>query len=332
MVAITFPQLPLFADFYPFMYHLARILAILLGAFIVTRIVSSSVPRIRAWIVESIRQRGRGGAEVEKRAATLGAIFRKTTNIIIWVVALIMALKEAGFDIGPILAGAGVVGLAVGFGAQNLVRDVVSGLFILLEDQVRVNDVAVINGTGGLVEQINLRTMVLRSLDGTIHVFPNGTITSLANMTHDYSYYVFDVGVAYKEDTDRVAQVLKEIGDELMKDEKFKPLILEPLEVLGVDKFADSAVIVKARIKTPPIQQWAVGREMNRRIKKRFDQEGIEIPFPHTSLYFGEASKPLALQMKYEREELKAAIREVLQEQQAGQRGPEGGRTENPSN
>jgi moderate conductance mechanosensitive channel len=331
MAAIPIPQIPEFADFYPFVYHVARILAILLGAYIVVHFIHRSIPELRKRIVESMQRRGRGGVETEKRAATLGAIFRKTVAAIIWVVAVIMALKEAGFDIGPILAGAGVVGLAVGFGAQNLVRDIVSGLFILLEDQVRVNDVAVINGTGGLVEQINLRTMVLRGQDGTVHVFPNGSITSLANMTHDYSYYVFDVGVAYKEDTDRVARVLKEIGDDLMKDEKFRPLILEPLEVLGVDKFADSAVIIKARIKTPPIQQWTVGREMNRRIKKRFDQEGIEIPFPHTSLYFGEASKPLALQMRYEREELKAAIREVLQEQQAGNRAPEGGPAEHPS-
>jgi moderate conductance mechanosensitive channel len=330
MLAISIPKIQEFSDFYPLVYHLARILAILLGAYIITRTINRSVPRIHAWIVESIRQRRRAGLEVEKRAATLGGIFRKTMNAIIWVVALIMVLKEAGFDIGPILAGAGVVGLAVGFGAQNLVRDVVSGLFILLEDQVRVNDVAVINGTGGLVEQINLRTIVLRGLDGTIHVFQNGSINSLSNMTHDYSYYVFDVGVAYKEDTDRVGKVLKEIADELMQEEKFKPLILAPLEVLGVDKFGDSAVIVKARIKTEPIQQWTVGREMNRRIKKKFDELGIEIPFPHTSFYFGEASKPVALRMDYDREELKSLIREVLEESRGGEKSG-GGSAEPPS-
>jgi moderate conductance mechanosensitive channel len=311
---MSLPHLPVFEDLYPFLYHLIRIAAILVGAYIVTRILHRSVPKVRARIVASMQRRGHGSAEVEKRAATLGEIFRKTAVAIVWVVALIMAIKEAGFDIGPILAGAGVIGLAVGFGAQNLVRDIVSGLFILLENQVRVNDVAIINGTGGLVEQINLRTMVLRSQDGTVHVFPNGSITSLANMTHEFSYYVFDVGVAYKEDTDRVGQVLKEIGDELMQEEKYRPLILAPLEVLGVDKFADSAVIVKARIKTVPVQQWAVGREMNRRIKKKFDELGIEIPFPHTSLYFGEASKPVVVQMEYGREELKSLIREVLAE------------------
>jgi small conductance mechanosensitive channel len=191
-------------------------------------------------------------------------------------------------------------------------------LFLLVENQIRVNDVVVINGTGGLVEEINLRTTVLRSLDGTVHIFPNGAITSLSNMTREYSYYVFDVGVAYKEDTDRVVEVLREVGRELREDPEYAPLILEPLEVLGLDKFADSAVIIKARIKTLPVQQWKVGREMNRRIKKRFDELGIEIPFPHMSLYFGEASKPVRLQLDgATREELKALIREVLDERAA---------------
>jgi small conductance mechanosensitive channel len=229
--------------------------------------------------------------------------------------AAVMVLREAGFDIGPLLAGAGIVGLAVGFGAQNLVRDVISGMFLLIENQVRVNDVAVINGTGGLVEELNLRTTVLRGLDGTLHIFPNGAINTLSNMTHGYSFYVFNVGVAYKEDTDRVVSVLQEIAAEMMQEEPYRPMILEPLEVLGVDKFADSAVIIKARIKTMPIQQWTVGREMNRRIKKRFDELGIEIPFPHISLYFGEASKPLKVGVQdSDREQLKELIREVLEE------------------
>ena len=188
---------------------------------------------------------------------------------------------------------------------------------MLLENQIRVNDVAIINGTGGLVEQINLRTTVLRGIDGTVHIFPNGSIETLANMTHGFSYYVFDMGVAYKEDTDRVSEVLKGIADEMMKEEQFSKIILAPLDILGVDKFADSAVIIKARIKTVPIQQWAVGREMNRRIKKKFDELGIEIPFPHMSLYFGEASKPLQLKLDdLGRGELKALVREVIDERQ----------------
>jgi moderate conductance mechanosensitive channel len=241
---------------------------------------------------------------------------RQTILVAILGIIAMMILNELGFNIAPILTGAGILGLAVGFGSQNLVRDIISGLFLIIENRIRIGDVAIINGTGGLVEQINPRTTVLRSQDGTIHVFPNGSITSLSNMTYGFSFYVFDVGIAYKEDVDRVMQVLRDLGAEIMKDENYGPFIMEPIEILGVDKFADSAVIVKARIKTVPIKQWAVGREMNRRIKMRFDELNIEIPFPHTSLYFGEASKPFRVEGPSNgRDEMKQAIREVLAEE-----------------
>jgi moderate conductance mechanosensitive channel len=282
-----------------------RIVMILAVAFILVRMINKWVPKLKTRIVESMVRRGTGhNGELEKRAATLGGIFRRTLSVLIWAGALVMCLKEAGFDIGPILAGAGVIGLAIGFGAQNLVRDTISGLFMLIENQVRVNDVAVINGTTGLVEEINLRTTVLRGVDGTVHVFPNGIITSLANMTREYSYYVFDLGVSYREDTDHVIAVMKEIADGMMQEDRYKPLILEPLEVLGVDRFADSAVIVKARIKTIPIQQWTVGREMNRRIKKRFDELEIEIASPQRTI-------------QIDHEQLKTLIREVMNEHAA---------------
>jgi small conductance mechanosensitive channel len=301
----------------PFVFSLARVVAILIAALIAAKVARRFVRALRTRIVDMMK-RHRGGEhtfELEKRAATIGGIIRKTIGVVIWVVAVVMALKEIGFDIAPILAGAGVVGLAVGFGAQNLVRDVISGLFMLMENQISVNDIAIINGTGGLVEQINLRTTVLRGLDGTVHIFPNGAITSLSNMTREFSYYVFDVSVAYKEDTDRVVEVLKEISEQMRQEEEFRPLILEPLDVLGVDQFGDSALVVKVRLKTIPSKQWQVGREMNRRIKKRFDEEGIEIPFPRRSLYFGEASMPLRLQIDGStREELKQIVREVLVE------------------
>ncbi|HXJ16776.1 MAG TPA: mechanosensitive ion channel family protein [Candidatus Polarisedimenticolia bacterium] len=300
---------------YPALQHAVRIVVILIAAYISTRIIAKWVPRLRKRLVEQMTRRAGPDVELEKRAATLGGIFRKTINVCVWLLALVMVLREAGFDIGPLLAGAGVVGIAVGFGAQNLVRDVASGIFLLLENRVQINDVAIINGTGGLVEAINLRTITLRGLDGTLHVFTNGSINTLSNMTHSYSYYVFDIGVAYKEDTDRVVKVLASIADEMMREDEYKSCILEPLEVLGVDKFADSAVIIKVRIKTAPIKQWLVGREMNRRIKKKFDELGIEIPFPHVSLYFGEASKPVSLSLKeLDREQLKVLIREVLEE------------------
>lgn len=299
--------------------HVIRILVILLISWIVTGLIQKYFPLLRARIVKTMGRHRSGAADVEleKRAATLSGIFRTTLAVLIWLIAIIMALKEAGFDIGPILAGAGVVGLAVGFGAQNLVQDVISGVFLLLENQIRVNDVAVLNGTGGLVEAINLRTTVLRGEDGTVYVFRNGAVTTLANMTHGYSYYVFNLGVAYKEDTDHVIEVLRGIADQLKTEEPYTSMMRAPLEVMGVDQLASSAVMIKARIKTGPIQQWTVGREMNRRIKKKFEELGIEMPFPQQTLSFNETSKPFAMQMQVpEKEQLKALIREVQSEAQ----------------
>jgi len=200
-------------------------------------------------------------------------------------------LKEFGVEIGPIIASAGIVGLAVGFGAQNLVRDIISGFFIILENQIRVGDVAIVNGTGGLVEKINFRTTVLRDLGGVVHIFPNGTIDTLSNLTNEWSANVFEIGVAYRENTDRVIEIMQQVGQTMLDDEKFGRLMLEAPEIFGVDKFADSAVVIKGRIKTKPIRQWEVGREFLRRVKFAFDENNIEIPFPHRSLYFGENSK-----------------------------------------
>ena len=218
--------------------------------------------------------------ERAKRARTLGSVVRNVTTAVVSAIAGLMVLRELRIDIAPVLAGAGIVGLAIGFGAQTLVRDIISGFFLILEDQVRVGDVAAINGTGGLVEAINLRTIVLRDIEGTLHVFPNGAINTLANRSKDFSYYVIDVSVAYDEDTDRVAEVLRRTAAELQRDERFGPFILEPLEVLGVDAFGDSAVVLKVRIRTMPLKQWEVGRELRRRIKKAFDQAGIDLPYP----------------------------------------------------
>lgn len=231
--------------------------------------------------------------EAGKRAETLIRLLRQGIRIMIWVVALLIILRELGVDIAPILASAGILGLAVGFGAQNLVRDVIAGFFIILENQVRLGDVAIINGTGGLVEAINFRTLVLRDLSGTVHVFPNGTITTLSNMTREWSGYVFDIGVAYKEDVDTVIDIIKAVGEELAADADFGPLIVEPIEVFGLDNFADSAVVIKGRLKTRPIQQWAVGREFRRRLKYAFDARGIEIPFPHRTLYVNDTDREI---------------------------------------
>ena len=304
-------------SYLPYVFNIMRIPIIIVGAFMTIRILNTIIEGFEKRISDHIKAKEKTmlPIEIEKRVQTVGSLLKKVIFVSIWLVAAMMVIKELGFDVKPILAGAGIIGLAVSFGAQNLVRDIISGLFIIIENQIRVGDVAIINGTGGLVEAINLRTTVLRGLDGTVHIFPNGTINTLSNMTHEYSYYVFDIGVAYKEDVDRVMEILKEIGNEIMQDEYYRSLIIEPLEIWGVDKFADSAVIIKARIKTLPIKQWKVGREINRRIKKRFDEEGIEIPFPHHSLYAGEASKPFRIKIEgLDREELKNLIREVLEE------------------
>jgi small conductance mechanosensitive channel len=208
--------------------------------------------------------------------------------IAIIIVAAITLLKELGIEIAPVLAAAGIVGLAVGFGAQSLVKDVISGFFILLEDQIRVGDVVQIAGKGGLVEKINLKTTILRDLAGNVHYVPNGHIDVVTNMTKDFSRYVFDIGVAYREDVDEVIEVIKEVDEELRSDPDYKDEILEPIEILGLDQFANSGVIIKARTTTLPIKQWRVGREFNRRLKKKFDERKIEIPFPHVTLYMGQ--------------------------------------------
>jgi moderate conductance mechanosensitive channel len=256
---------------------LAAILSRVLG-----RVVSEVVSRVTA-------DSGNGDAlralESKKRADTLKNVASRTATIVVWAVAIVMALSEVGFDVGPLLAGAGVAGIAVGFGAQNLVRDFFAGFFLLTENQIRVGDVAIINGQGGFVEQLNLRTTVIRDFSGDVHIIPNGAITQLANKTREYSFYVFEIGVAYKEDVDNVMRVMDEVGAALQKDETIGPLILEPIQIVGVDKFADSAVVIKARIKTSPIQQWTVGRAYNRLLKIRFDQEKIEFPFPHRTVF-----------------------------------------------
>jgi small conductance mechanosensitive channel len=233
-----------------------------------------------------------------RRIKTLLGVIRTIAVVLIWFMVVLISFSHVGINIGPILAGAGVVGLAVGFGAQNLVRDLVSGFFMILENQVRIGDVAVINGTGGLVESITFRTIVLRDLEGVVHVFPNGTVNTLANRSKEWSAYVLDVGVAYKEDTDRVVETMRRVGTEMQREASYDSLMLEPIEILGVDEFADSAVNIKARLKTLPLQQWTVGREYRRRLKKAFDAEGIEFPFPHRTLYMGEASAPFQLEIK----------------------------------
>lgn len=230
----------------------------------------------------------------EQRAQTLGSLL---TNVALIVVVTVTALTvlDSFLDIGPILASVGVLGLAVSFGAQSLVKDIISGTFMLLEGQFGIGDVVRIGDTAGLVERITLRTTILRDLHGVVHIIPNGTIDRVSNLTKTWSRAVLDVGVAYKEDVDEVIAVLRELGDSFHADEEWGPLLVEPPEVLGVEQFADSAVVIRMTTKTLPLKQWEVARELRRRIKKRFDAEGIEIPFPHVSFYWGENQIPPGL-------------------------------------
>ena len=215
-----------------------------------------------------------------KRARTLGSVVQNVVTVLVIGIALLMVLGQFGLDITPVLTTAGIAGLAVGFGAQTLVRDIISGFFLILENQVRVGDAAGINGTDGIVEAINLRTIVLRDIEGTVHVFPNGAINTLANRSKDYSYYVLELSVSYYDDSDRIAETVREVGASLQADPAFGPAILAPIEVLGVDAFTEWSVKMKARIKTVPLKQWEVGRELRRRIIKAFAQRGFAVPFP----------------------------------------------------
>jgi moderate conductance mechanosensitive channel len=267
---------------------LVRIVGIIVGAYVIAKIVGIAVAQFEH-IVEG--SSNRIGTEAQKRARTIGKIISNAALVFILGVATMMVLSEFGINIAPIITGAGIVGLAVGFGAQNLVRDVISGFFLILEDQIRVGDVAKINGVGGMVESIRLRTTTLRDAEGVVHIFPNGGITAVSNMTKEYSYSVIDVGVAYKENVDRVMESLESIGAEFAKDPNFAPMLLGQLEILGVDSLAESQVVIKIRIKTLPLKQWTVGRELRRRIKNTFDALNIEIPFPHLSVFIRENSE-----------------------------------------
>jgi len=226
-------------------------------------------------------------SEIRLRIRTLSKLVNWLGGIIIFIVILYMLLEAHGFNVAPIIAGAGIIGIAFGFGGQYLIRDLINGLFILIEDQYRINDVIKIGDLGGLVEDINLRITTMRDLAGRVITVPNGEIKTVINYTKGYAQALMDIGVAYKENVDQVIKVIEDIGKEMRKDRYFGLLILDDLEMLGVDDFADSAVMIKFRIKTLPIKQWEVMREFKRRLKNRFDELGIEIPFPHTTLYWG---------------------------------------------
>jgi moderate conductance mechanosensitive channel len=269
-----------------------RIVLIIIAAYVGLRLLRLAFNRL-----ETLLNRAAATAEVipgtaTKRIRTLMSVMWTIVVGLVWFVAVLTTLGQIGVNVTPVLAGAGIVGLAIGFGAQNLVKDLVNGFFLILENQVRVGDVAIINGTGGLVEAISFRTIVLRDEAAVVHVFPNGAITTLSNMTKDWSAYVINVNVAYKEDPDRVVDVMRRVAEEMYAEPKYRSAMLEPIEIFGVDGFTESAVTIKARLKTQPLQQFGIGREYRRRLKKAFDAEGIEMPLSQRMLRTVEPSQP----------------------------------------
>jgi len=265
---------------------LARVITLL-----VTGAVVIFVMDLSTFIGQKLVEPMHSGIEPSKKRKTLVPL---TTTIIKYGVLFaggLITLHQVGVNVTPILAGVGILSLAVGFGAQTLVKDIINGLFILVEDSIAVGDVINVRGTGGLVEAVKLRTIRLRDLDGSVHIIPNSQVEMITNMTKDYSYYVLDVGVAYCEDPDEVIGALREIDAEMRAEAAFAADMLAPIEILGVDRFTDSAVVVRARLQTKPIKQWSVGREFNRRMKKLFEARGIELPFPQRIISWGEPQR-----------------------------------------
>lgn len=228
----------------------------------------------------------------EQRAKTMVGLVRNVGLVLITILTLFMILNAVGIKIGPLLATAGVAGLAISFGAQSLVKDIISGLFILFENQFGVGDVIRVSSVSGRVERMTLRIVVLRDVQGVVHVIPNGEITLVSNLTRAFSRAVFEVGVAYKEDADHVMEVMREVGRTLWEDPQWRPLLTEEITVPGIESFGDSSVNIRIMATTMPLAQWDVARELRRRIKRRFDEEGIEIPFPHQTLFWGGGQKP----------------------------------------
>ena len=262
-------------------------------AVLVTQGAGRVVPGVIRGIVADRSRPDTLPEEMEKRNTTLSSVVIGAIRWATYAVAAVIILGEIGINVTPIIAAAGVLGIAVGFGAQSLIKDIFAGLFILLEDQYRVGDVVNIAGSGGLVEEVNLRRTVLRDLEFVVHVIPNGQIGVVKNLTKEKSRMMIDVGVAYKEDLDKVISVLNSIGDEMQQDPEWGSIITEKIAVLRVNEFADSSINIRVLGQTLPIRQWDVAGEFRRRVKRRFDEEGIEIPFPHTTLYWGVDQPPL---------------------------------------
>ncbi len=264
----------------------------ILGILIALSILSQMSRWIVKWLERFVPEKDTlQAAEAKKRAHTLGNTLRHTLLFFLTFIALLMILGELGIQLGPLLATAGIGALAIGFGAQSLVKDVISGFFIILENQYRIGDVIEVAGVSGLVESVSLRRTVLRDLEGKVHTVPNGEIKIVSNLSKEWSRSVLDVNISYRENVDQVIDLLSQIGKELVAEEPYKSAILEPLQILGVERFGESHLAIRIMVKTAPLKQWDVGRELRRRIKNRFDEKGIQIPYPSRILLQEEPEK-----------------------------------------
>jgi moderate conductance mechanosensitive channel len=254
---------------------LVRIALIIAIAYIVSKVLRAALVRLESFSIRAAARHPDAVPATTQRIKTVSSVLWTLSAGLLWFVVALVALSQIGVNIGPILAGAGVVGLAVGFGAQHLVRDLVSGCFLLIENQIRVGDIAIINGTSGLVEGVSFRTVILRDGAGVVHVFPNGSINTLANATMDWSAALVDVILPYKVDTDRVVEAMRRVGAEMKAEKDFAAVIMEPIEVLGIEAFTDTTVTLRARFKTRPAQQYTVAREFRRRVKYAIQSSGL---------------------------------------------------------
>lgn len=263
--------------------HGLMIVLLIIGAFVLRMFAGLFLERIIRRLVP--RSHFHSETAEKQREDTLIHIMRGTLNVVIWVVALLMILSEAGINIGPLLAAAGVAGLAVGFGGQYLIRDVVAGLFIILENQYRVGDVVCLDDTCGVVEDISIRMATLRDLDGTVHHIPHGVVTKASNLSKEFSRVNLDIGVSYDSDLEKVIRVINETGEALAQDSVWHSDVIKPPQFERVNEFADSAIIIKILGETKPLRQWAVTGELRKRLKIAFDAEKIEIPFPQRVIH-----------------------------------------------
>jgi len=269
---------------------LLRIFVIVGVAYCLNRLSKQLIVKLR----DKLNARSADDIEEIKRLNTLSMVLRYIVTTVILAITIVEILHELGISIAPVLAAAGVVGLAVGFGAQSLVKDYFNGFFLLLENQIRKDDVVEIANKSGLVEEITLRYIKMRDYEGNVHYVPNGQITTVTNRSRDFAYAVMDIRVGYDENIAKVMQIMHEVGASILQDAQLQDKVLDKLDIAGVDNLAESAVIIRCRMKVRPLEQWTIKREYLKRIKNAFDAQQIEIPFPHLTVYQGPATEPLA--------------------------------------